>query len=786
MKRASLFLLALCLLFSLNLNAQTQDSTIAIPNPSFENWSNGSGYSVTVLIFPLQVYSSYTYPTGWNYPTYPVNESITYSGMTVNVNTNLPLLKVANQTSGAVDGSHALKMQSFMLSDIISSTVYGLASSSLDPMLTTTVFPTVLSTGNVDIDNLLPLLSTLTANLGNLSQVLSTFVNVDINTLIEGGVSLDGVQPSKLTGYYKYTSATSGDNGGVLILGTKYNTTTHRREAVGGGYTVALTDTASYTPFEVLYTPLSEVNSSYPYVEADSLIIMMLSSANATPQQGSALFLDNLQLWAQQTVTPDTCAAVANLTVQAVDTMHATLSWTCTETPDHFEVEYGVQGFAQGSGTTQNVNGTTVVLSSLQPDTYYDVYVRSVCSSTLAGAGAMLTFHTDTLVPPVIVVPDTCASVANLTVQSVDTMHATLAWTCTETPDHFEVEYGVQGFAQGSGITQNVNGTTIALSSLQPDTYYDVYVRSVCSGTLAGAWAMLTFHTDTLVPPVIVVPDTCASVANLTVQAVDTMHATLSWTCTETPDHFEVEYGVQGFALGSGTTQNVNGTTVALSSLQPDTYYDVYVRSVCSSTLAGAWAMLTFHTDTLVPPVIPDPDTCSAVFNLHLIEVDTMNATIGWSFEGSPDHFEAEYGTQGFSQGNGTTVGVTESFLHLSDLQPDTYYDIYVRCVCDNDLFGAWAMMSFHTEPVIADTVGIQTFTCPDLRVYPNPAHGQCVVYFGQELPKTVRLFAVDGALLREFIPQKETMELSLPESGVFLLYCEMKSGVVVRKIVNR
>ncbi|MBO7586977.1 MAG: fibronectin type III domain-containing protein [Bacteroidales bacterium] len=689
MKRVFVLFLAFCFLFSLNVNAQTQDSTIAIPNPSFENWSNGSGYSVTVVIFPLQVYSSYTYPTGWNYPTYPVNESITYSGMTVNVNTNLPLLKVANQTSGAVDGSHALKMQSFMLSDIISSTVYGLASSSLDPMLTTTVFPTVLSTGAVDIDNLLPLLSTLTANLGNLSQVLSTFVNVDINTLIDGGVSLNGVQPGKLTGYYKYTSATSGDNGGVLILGTKYNTTTHRREAVGGGYTVALTDTANYAPFEVLYTPLSEVNSSYPYVEADSLIIMMLSSANATPQQGSALFLDNLQLWAQQTVTPDTCAAVANLSLQSVDTMHATLSWTCTETPDHFEVEYGVQGFAQGSGTTQNVNGTTVVLSSLQPDTYYDVYVRSVCSSTLAGAWAMLTFHTDTLVPPVIIVPDTCASVANLTVQSVDTMHATLAWTCTETPDHFEVEYGVQGFAQGSGITQNVNGTTIALSSLQPDTYYDVYVRSVCS-----------------------------------------------------------------------------------------------------STLASAWAMLTFHTDTLVPPVIPEPDTCSAVFNLHLIEVDTMSATIGWSFEGSPDHFEAEYGPQGFAQGNGTTVGVTESFLHLSDLQPDTYYDIYVRCVCDNDLFGAWAMMSFHTDtlvpPVIDDTVGIHNYANYDIKIYPNPAHGQCMLHFGQEKPVMLRLYAINGELLQEIVPQKETVELRLPESGVFLLYCELKSGVVVRKIVNQ
>lgn len=685
MKRVFLLVLVLCFLFSLNMNAQTQDSTIAIPNGSFENWSNGNGYSVTVLIFPLTVYSSYTYPTGWNYPAYPVNETITYSGMNVNVNTNLPLLKVANQTSGAVDGSHALKMESFMLSDIISSTVYSLASSSLDPMLTTTVFPTVLSTGVVDIDNLLPLLSTLTANLGNLSQVLSTFVNVDINTLIDGGVALNGVQPSKLTGYYKYTSATSGDNGGVLILGTKYNTTTHRREAVGGGYTVALTDTASYVPFEVNYTPLSEVNSSYPYVEADSLIIMLLSSANATPQQGSALFLDHIQLWAQQTATLDTCASVTNLTVQGVDTMHATLNWTCAGTPDHFELEYGIQGFVHGAGTTVNVNGTT---------------------------------HT--------------------------------------------------------------------LSSLQPDTHYDVYVRSVCSSTLASDWVMVSFQTDTLAAPV-VIEDTCSAVFNLHVISVDTTHVTIGWSFEGNTTQFEAEYGAQGFTLGSGTHVGLTESFLHLSNLQPDTYYDIYVRCVCSSTLAGNWAMLTFHTDTLVPPVVID-DTCSAVFNLHVINVDTTHVTIGWSFEGAPDQFEAEYGAQGFTLGSGTHLGVAESFLHLSDLQPDTYYDVYVRCVCSSTLVGDWAMLTFHTDtlPATGDSVGVHTYTNLDLQIYPNPAHGQCVVQFGQEMPKVVRLYSIDGALLQEMTPQKETMELRLPAKGVFMLYCETREGVVVRKVVNQ
>ena len=148
-----------------------------------------------------------------------------------------------------------------------------------------------------------------------------------------------------------------------------------------------------------------------------------------------------------------------------------------------------------------------------------------------------------------------------------------------------------------------------------------------------------------------------------------------------------------------------------------------------------------------------------------------------------------EYGAQGFAQGSGTTLHPSESFLYLTDLQPDTYYDVYVRCGCGNDLWGNWAMMTFHTDTlpsVIDDSVGIHNYVNYEVKIYPNPAHGHCTLHFGQELPKVVRLYSIDGALLKELVPQKETMELHLPESGAFLLYCETKSGVVVRKVVNR
>lgn len=487
MKRFSLILLSLCFLFSLKLTAQTQDSTISIPNGSFEQWSNGSGYSVMVIFFPLQIYSGYTYPTGWDYPTYPVNETVTYSGMDVNVNTNLPLLKVSNDTENTVDGNYALKMQSFMLSDILSSSAYNLAQSSLDPMLTTTIFPTILTTGVVDIDQFLPLMYDLTGNLGNMTQLLPILDSLDVNTIIDGGISLNGAIPERLTGHYKYTSAIGGDNGGILLLGTKYNPVSGRREIVGAGYTTALTDASAYTPFEVAYTPLSEINPSSPAVEADSLVIMLFSSANSAPQQGSALYLDHLQLWGHGIVVEDTCSAIFDLTVQSTDTMHATLNW---------------------------------------------------------------------------------------------------------------------------------------------------------------------------------------------------------------------------------------------------------------------------------------------------------------GFEGTPDHFEAEYGAQGFTPGNGTPVSVTTNHLALSDLQPGTYYDVYVRCVCDSTLAGEWAMVNFRTDtlgsPGDNDTTGIQTYRADNLLVYPNPAKGHCTVRFAHEMPKVVRLYSIDGKLLRQLIPDKETMELSLPTPGIFILQCEMETGTATHKIINQ
>ncbi len=395
MKRIAILFLSLLMIVSLKSVGQ---STIPLPNSSFESWSTGNGYSVTVLFFSLPVYDSYTYPTGWNFPTYPVNEDLTYSGMSVNVNTDLPLLKVVDVTSGVPDGSHAIGLQSFMVSDVINPTVYNLAAASFDSAIVSSVFPTVLSTGVANVDNLMPMVGELTSQYDSLSSPLTFFIGRDLDSLIDGGIALNGAVPGRMTGYYQYTSAIGGDRGGVLMLGSKYNPETQRREVVGGGYTTGLTDVDSFTTFEVPYTPLSEIDSTAEYAEPDSLVLMLISSATTEPQQGSILYLDRLQLWiAGEDPVEDTCSAIFNLMVNSVDTTHVELSWTSEGAPDHFEAEYGLQGFEQGTGTLVSVSTNTLSLSGLTPDTDYNVYVHCVCSATLEGDWSMVSFRTDTL-----------------------------------------------------------------------------------------------------------------------------------------------------------------------------------------------------------------------------------------------------------------------------------------------------------------------------------------------------------------------------------------------------
>lgn len=99
---------------------------------------------------------------------------------------------------------------------------------------------------------------------------------------------------------------------------------------------------------------------------------------------------------------------------------------------------------------------------------------------------------------------------------------------------------------------------------------------------------------------------TCSPPTNLGVMNIGNHSVDLTWTAGSNSGNSEwiIEWGTQGFSLGSGTEiENVNNTQYFLQGLTPGVSYDFYVREDCSDgqgTLLSSWAgPYTFSTNVL-------------------------------------------------------------------------------------------------------------------------------------------------------------------------------------------
>lgn len=565
-----------------------------LPNGSFEQWSSHQGYGVQVLIINVPVYSAFSTPSGWDYLSYPVNETFSMMGMSLNINTSIPVVLASPETGSVPDSNTALKLQTLMISDIVSSTVLNLAGSSIDPTLLQQVIPSILSTGAVDIDAVLPIISDVMSGTGDIMSMVPTLLAMDVNDIISGGLSLNGIRPGRLTGSYKYHSAIGGDNGAVIMLGTRYNTSSHQRSIVGLGLNLSLTDTSEYTPFEVEYMPLSAFLPGAQDGTPDSLIVAIVSSASTNMQQGSYLCVDNLMLWP----APDTCADITSADVTA-GIHEAMLEWSVADATDRFEIEYGPTGFELGSGTLTTTSGNSLLIDGLVPNSAYDVYLHSLCNDSIYGRWFSLQFAT---------LPDTCASVLNLRIEDLvfDAFpQMALVWRGSSQPDHWEVEYGPQGFEPGTGTRVETILFDFNIFPLEddgtllPNSWYDFYVRSVCSDSVYGEWDSVHYLSH------------CAEVKAVTIDG-DESHLTattnnrisgyrVNWTDTTGTQNWNVYYGIYNPQLPDnwGTLTTVDAPHFEFPPLQPSTTYRVEISSQCGEDNIGKTVSLNFTTIAL-------------------------------------------------------------------------------------------------------------------------------------------------------------------------------------------
>jgi len=231
-----------------------------------------------------------------------------------------------------------------------------------------------------------------------------------------------------------------------------------------------------------------------------------------------------------------------------------------------------------------------------------------------------------------------------------------------------ELEYGVSGFNPGTGttMTEGANGFQFIVEGLEPETTYDYYIKANCSGgSFSQSVGPRSFTTLVCTPP-----------SNLEVDPfnISNNSAFVSWS-SGNGTSFQLEYGESGFALGSGTIQNEDETNTAqLTGLASSTEYDLYIRTVCGSTLSGTTGPVTFTTDS----------DCPKPQFFQVFDIGPDFVFIDWS--SSQSAFEVEYGITGFTPGSGTVIATSQMSLLIDGLQPSTTYDFYVRANCGGSL----------------------------------------------------------------------------------------------------
>lgn len=162
------------------------------------------------------------------------------------------------------------------------------------------------------------------------------------------------------------------------------------------------------------------------------------------------------------------------------------------------------------------------------------------------------------------------------------------------------VEFGY--FFDPSNAASFVALETFTTNSL---TVYDEYTFAPDAGTQTGYFAfrhIAAGNNSVILDDIVWEPiPACPDVTLLKTDAYTSTTAALSWTSQETS--WEVVYGV------AATTANPSGLTpfaveeasVALSNLESNTAYKVWVRSVCGEDVYGAWIGPKTVTTTCAP-----------------------------------------------------------------------------------------------------------------------------------------------------------------------------------------
>ncbi len=210
------------------------------------------------------------------------------------------------------------------------------------------------------------------------------------------------------------------------------------------------------------------------------------------------------------------------------------------------------------------------------------------------------------------------------------------------------------------------------------------YLRKRCSASSNSDWSLYK---------TVALADFCYLPKNLKVQT-----NTVSWDFDDyksTTSYFQVQYGISGFAIGTGTNATVNkpsfsSVSYSDASIAAGNTYDFYVRAYCNTSLGwsewvGPYSYYCNYSNNI----------CIAPTNLaYTVERNASNQPVGanftWSGSGLSS-YQYVVVNSGVSVTSGNINTISSGYTPTVLVNKSTNYDFYVRGVCGTSSYTSWA-----------------------------------------------------------------------------------------------
>ncbi len=454
------------------------------------------------------------------------------------------------------------------------------------------------------------------------------------------------------------------------------------------------------------------------------------------------------------------CAnAFSDFKIDSISGTSAKVDWIPGSGNTSFYVEYGVTGFTPGGSGGTKITGTLpggqppVILTGLSPNTTYDVYFGEICNS-----GSDSIYFPN---PQVFTTTKICSPPFNLSTANTTSNSTQVSWGYSGAANGFELIYGPVGFnPASSGVSSVVGSSPQTISSLTPNTSYDLYIIANCGVTngLSDTIGPVNFRTTCVIAsapfsenfdgadwvagssgqnsnsaispcwsrsPDLAVPSVfqmgpyntnpgsgngpttdmtggnfvygeasygaSGNIANLTSPPID-----VSGLTTPALYFFQHRYSGGNIADMSIEVSNDFGTTwnteyTVTGDIQSSLSDPWVLEFVNLSSYTGDTVMLRFVQvskgccgDAAIDSVVVDEaPTCPWPVNLSVSGVTDSSAIAHWS-DPSGTKWDIFWGPAGFQQGSPGTFNMTTSSKPdtLAGLLPNTEYDFYVRTNC--------------------------------------------------------------------------------------------------------